>query len=97
MSLPECDECRAIVADYIAANQALAQEMHESRLGSDREFAEAWHQARKLETEEDVVLAEELFPAIQFSSSPRMGLILSRVLTHYARTGHKILRVFRQK
>ena len=97
MNLPECDECRAIVADYAAANQALAQEMHESRLGSNKEFAEAWHQARRQETEEDVVLAEELFPAIQFISSARMGLILNRMLTHYARTGHKILRVFRQK
>jgi len=97
MSLPECDECRAIIADYIAASQALAREMHESRLGSDKEFAAAWHQARKLETEEDVVLAEELFPAIQFRSSPRMGVILSRVLAHYARTGHKIRRGFRQK
>ena len=97
MSLPECDECRAIVADYMAANRALAREMLESRLGSDKEFAEAWHQARKLETEEDVVLAEELFPAIQFSSSPRMGLTLSQMLAHYARTGHKILHVFRQK
>jgi hypothetical protein len=97
MSLPECDECRAIVADYIAANRALAREMLESRLGSDKEFAQAWHQARKLKTEEDVVLAEELFPAIRFNSSPRVGLALSRMLTHEVRTGHKVRHVFRQK
>jgi hypothetical protein len=90
MSLPECNECRAIVADYITTIRALAQEMHESRLGCDKEFAEAWHQARKLETEEDVVLAEELFPAIQFNSSRRMRLTLSRMLAYYARTRHKI-------
>jgi hypothetical protein len=93
LNLLECDECRAIVADYMAANRALAREMLESRLGSDKEFAEAWHQARKLETEEDVVLAEELFPAIQFNSSPRVHVALSRMLAHEVRTGHKVRHV----
>jgi hypothetical protein len=96
MTLPECNECRAIIADYIAANRALAQEMQESRLGSDKAFAQAWHQARKLRTEEDVVLAEELFPTIQFASSSKVGLALSRMLAHETRTGHKVRRVFRQ-
>jgi hypothetical protein len=63
--------------------------MLDSRLGSDREFARAWHQARKLRTEEDVLLAEELFPAIQFHSSPKVGLALSRMLAHEARAGHQ--------
>jgi hypothetical protein len=97
MSLPECDECCAIVADCIAANRVLAREMLESRLGSDKEFAQAWHEARKLETEEDVVLAEELFPAIQFNSSSRVGLALSRMLAHEVRTGHKVRHMFRQE
>jgi hypothetical protein len=96
MSLPECNECRAIVADYIEANRALAQEMLESRLGRDEEFAQAWHRARKLRTEEDVVLAEELFPAIQFNFSPGVGRALNRMLAHEARTGHKVRHVFRQ-
>ena len=94
MSLPDCDECRAIVADIIAASRALAQEMLESRLGSDKEFAQAWHQARMLRTEEDVVLAEELFPAIQFNSSTRVRLAFSRMLAHEVRTGHKVRHVF---
>jgi hypothetical protein len=97
MNLFECDECRAIVAGYLAAHRALAREMIESRLGSDKEFADAWRQARKLRTEEDVVLAEKLFPAIQFNSSPKVGLSLSRMLVHEARTGHKVRHVFRPK
>jgi hypothetical protein len=97
MSLPECDECRAIVADCIAANRVLAREMLESRLGSDKEFAGGWHQARKLETEEDVVLAEELFRAIQFNSSSRVGRALRRMLAHEVRTGHKVRNVFREE
>jgi hypothetical protein len=97
MSLSECDECRAIVEDYIAANRALAQEMQSSRLGSDKEFAQAWRQARKLKTEEDVVLAEELFPAIQFRSSPSVGLVFRRMLAHETRTGHKVRRAFRHE
>jgi hypothetical protein len=71
--------------------------MLESRLGSDKEFADAWHQARKLRTEQDVVLAEKLFPATQFNSSPKVGLALSRMLAHEARTGHKVRHVFRPK
>ena len=97
MSLPECGECRAIIAEYVAANRALAEEMLESRLGSDEEFAQAWHQARKLKTEEDAILAEELFPAIQFRSSSGVGLVLKRMLAHETRTGHKVRRVFRQE
>jgi hypothetical protein len=71
--------------------------MLESRLGSDKEFAQAWHRARKLETEEDVVLPEKLFPAIQFNSSARVGLALSRMYAHQVRTGHKVRHVFRGK
>jgi hypothetical protein len=48
-----------------------------------------------LRTEEDVALAEELFPAIQFNSSIRVGLALSRMLAHEVRApGHKIRHVF---
>jgi hypothetical protein len=96
MSLPECDECRANIADYISAGRALAQEL-ESRLAGDKEFAQAWHQARKLETEEDVVVAEKLFPAIRFNSSPKVGLALSRMYAHQARTGHMVRQLLRPK
>jgi hypothetical protein len=96
MRLLGCDECRAIVADYIAANRALAREMLESRLANDKEFAQAWHQARNLKTEADVVLAEKVFPAMRFNSSPRVGLALKRILAHEVRTGHSVRRVFRQ-
>jgi hypothetical protein len=71
--------------------------MGESRLGTDAQFAQAWHQARKLRTEEDVVLAEELFPAIQFTASSKVGLVLRRMLVHEARTGHKVRRFFRRQ
>lgn len=97
MNLLECNECRAIVAGYLSAYRALAREMLESRLGSDKEFADAWHQARKLRTEQDVVLAEKLFPATQFNSSAGVGLALSRMLVHEVRTGHKVRHVFRRK
>jgi hypothetical protein len=97
MNLPECSECRAVVAEYVLANRELAQEMRESRLGSDKEFSQAWHRARRLRTEEDVVLAEELFPAIQFSSSQRVGRALGQMLAHETRTGHKVRRLFRPK
>jgi len=96
MSLPECVECRASIANYIGAYRALARQMRGTRLASDKEFARAWHQARKLRTEEDVVLAEELFPSIQFNSSPRVGLAVNRMLAHEARTGHKVRSVIRQ-
>jgi hypothetical protein len=96
MSLLDCDECRAIVADYIAACRAIAREIRGSRLRSDWEFAQAWHQATRLRTEEDVALAEELSPAIRFNSSPEVGLALSRMLAHEVRAGHKIRHVFRK-
>ncbi len=97
MSLPDCYECRAIVAGYIAARQALAREMRDSRLGSDKEFAQAWHRARTLRTEEDVVLAEELFPAIQLNSSTSVGLVLGRMFAHEARARHNIRHVLFHK
>ena len=96
MSLPVCDECRASIADFIEACRALDREMLKTRLARDNEFAQAWHQARKLGTEEDVVLAEELFPSIHFNSSPGVGLALNRMLAHYSRTGHKVLSVIRE-
>jgi hypothetical protein len=97
MTFPECEECRAIIAEYVAAGQQLAQEMRESRLGRDKEFAEAWHQARRLQTEDDVALAEELFPTIQLPSSARIRDIRGRMSLHSLRTGHKALQVFDQK
>lgn len=96
VSLPECDECRASIADYIGAWRALHREMHGTRLGSDKEFAQTWRQARRLGTEEDVVLAEELFPSIQFDSSHGVRLALNRMLVHEARTGHKARKVLRE-
>jgi hypothetical protein len=65
-------------------------------LANDNEFAQAWHQARRLRTEEDVVLAEELFPSIQFKSSHRVGLALNRMLVHETRTGHKVRKMLRE-
>lgn len=96
MNLPECDECRASIADYTEAWRALDQEMLGTRLASDKQLAQVWHQARRLKTEEDVVLAEELFPTIQFHSSHRVGLALNRLLLHEARTGHKVRKVLRE-
>jgi len=61
MALPECDECRAIINDYSEACRALAGEMIQSRLAGDQEFAQTWRQARRLKTEEDVVLAGKRF------------------------------------
>jgi len=90
MELPECEECRAILRDYRSAWRALAGEMGQSRLASDPEFRQDWLQARKLRTEEDVTLAEEVFPAIQFKSSPVVRLAIWRKFAHEARTGHKV-------
>jgi hypothetical protein len=64
--------------------------MLESRLGTEKEFAQAWRQARTLRTEEDVAFAEGLFAAIQFNSSHRVGLAFRRMLAHEVRTGHKV-------
>jgi hypothetical protein len=97
MSLPKCDECRAIIADYIAAYEALAQEMLELYLGDDKELAQTWLQARELKNEEDVALAEELFPRIQFRSSSEMRLVFMRMLAHESRTGHEVRRMFRKE
>ena len=85
------------VADYLAAHRALVREMRESRLGRDEKLAQAWRQARKLRTEEDVVLAEELFPAIQFDSSALVGQALGRMLAHEARTGHQVRQMLRPR
>jgi hypothetical protein len=95
MNLPDCNECRAMVADYIKAYRALVQEMLESRLGTDKEFAQAWHRARRLRTEEDVVLAEQLFPAVRFNSTPGVRHALGRIFAHETRTGHKARLVLR--
>jgi hypothetical protein len=96
MNLPECHECRSIVIEFKAAIRALNGEMAQSRLGSDQEFAQAWRQARELKTEEDVALAEELFPAVQFNSSHKVGLVFRRMFTHEARTGHHLRRLLRR-
>jgi hypothetical protein len=96
VTLPECDECRASIADYAESYRMLAREMAETRLGRDEQYAKAWHQARRLRTEEDVVLAEKLFPSIKFNSSARIGSALNRMLVHEARTGHKARSWFRQ-
>jgi len=94
MNLPECDECRASIAEYIKAWRAVYQELG-TRLASDEELA-AWRQARRFRTEEDVALAEELFPSIQFNSSHRVGHALNRMLAHEARTGHKVRKALRE-
>lgn len=89
MTLPECEECRARIRDYIEAHWTLAREMAETRLGSDPEYAQAWKRARRLRTEEDVVMAEEMFPSIKFQSSAGVGRAMRRMLAHEVRTGHK--------
>jgi hypothetical protein len=86
--------CRAALADYLSARAALAFEM-ESRLGSDAELASAWGQARELNTEADVLAAEEVFPRLGFRSSSKVGEATRRMLTHEARTGHKVRRALR--
>lgn len=96
MNLPGCDECRASIVDYIEAWRALNLEMVGTRLASGQELAEAVRQARRLRTEEDVVLAEELFPSIQLNSSHTVRLALSRMLAHETRSGHKVRKVLRE-
>jgi len=96
MNLPECEECRACITECVQAYQPLGREVLGTRLANDREFANDWHRARKLRTEEDVVLGEELFPSIRFKSSPAIGSARNRMLVHEARTGHKVRLVWRQ-
>jgi hypothetical protein len=96
MSLPECDECRASIAVYVEAWRALNREMLGTRLAGGQELAQALHQARRLRTEEDVVLAEELFPSIQFNSSLGVRLALNRMLLHETRAGHKVRKFLRE-
>ena len=95
MTLPQCDECRASVAGYVEAWRALDQEMLGKCLTSGQDLAQTLHRARQLRTEEDVVLAEELFPSIQFDSSHGVRLALNRMLAHETRTGHKVRKILR--
>jgi hypothetical protein len=95
MNLPDCDECRASIADYIETWRAVYRELG-TRLASDKDLAQAWHQTRRLRTEEDVALAEELFPSIQLNSSHGVGHALNRMLAHENRTGHKVRKALRE-
>ena len=61
MSTPECDDCRAFHQEYTDAYVAILREVAELLQFDDREPALALIKARKLETEEDVLLAEQFF------------------------------------
>jgi hypothetical protein len=90
MSTPECDECRAIRQEYTDACIAILRDVAELLQSGDKESTLAWLKARKLNTEEDVLLAEQFFPAVRLKSSQRVGLAIRRILLHQARTGHKL-------
>ena len=90
MSTPECDECRAIRQERANAYIAMAREIAESLQSGDKELVQAWLKARWLRTEEDVLVAEQVFPAIPLKSSERVRLGIQRQQMHYARTGHKL-------
>jgi hypothetical protein len=89
MSTRECDECRAIRQEYTDSYIAILREVAELLQSGDKESALAWIKARKLNTEEDVLLAEQLFPAVRLKSSQRVGDAIRRFRLHQARTGHK--------
>jgi hypothetical protein len=89
MSTPECDECRAGRQEYTDACISTLREVTELLQSGDKESTLAWIKARKLNTEEDVLLAEQLFPAVQLKSSQRVRLAIGRLRLHQARTGHK--------
>ena len=89
MSTSECDDCRAIRQEYTDAGIAILREVAGLLQSGDKESALALIKARKLETEEDVLLAEQLFPAVQLKSSQRVRLAIGRLRLHQARTGHK--------
>ncbi len=90
MSMPECDECRAIRQEYTDAYLAVAREVAESLESGDKELAEAWLKARRFLSEEDVILAEQVFPTVRLKSSVPFSLAIRRQLIHHARTGHKL-------
>ncbi|SPE43590.1 hypothetical protein SBA3_980017 [Candidatus Sulfopaludibacter sp. SbA3] len=90
MGLPECEECRAILKDYWSAWRAVTEEMRASHPGTEKEFAQVLRQARMMRTEDDVVLAEKVFPAVHLKSSAKVGLAIGRKFAHQARSGHKV-------
>ena len=90
MDFSACAECREIIEHYREACRSVAGEMSGSSLFNDDEFAQTWRQARRLETEEDAILACQVFPALQFKSAGTVGAAIRRKLTHEARSGHKI-------
>ena len=89
MGTPECDECRAVHQEYTDACVAILRELAELLQSGDKESTLAWLKARKLNTEEDVLLAEQLFPAVRLKSSKRVSDAIRRLRLHQARTGHK--------
>jgi hypothetical protein len=79
-----CAECSAIAREIRDAYR-------ETWLSASPELRLAWLATSGLRggTEEDVLRLEELLPAAERHSSPRIGNALRRRFAHEARAGHK--------